>query len=156
MPLRSTSPAVSGSESDDRLCDHVRIVLPNHRRDRVLIPQQNRDEGHHPYFSVPPAGIPALRTIAKSGRYEPPTVVVQVVIGPTLTKLRADSESCNSFRKSPLPISREAEPMQALDVVLAIDARSSSLVTSGFPHVELSKKDTIGVLRAGCGDSSYR
>ena len=125
--------------------------------------QQSRDKGPHPYFSVSPAGIPALSTIAKNGRYEAPTVVVQVVIGPTLTKLRADSESCNSFRKLPLPISREAEPMQTLDVVLlgttagvlAIDARLNSLVTNGFQHVELSKKDTIGVLRAGCGDSSY-
>eukprot|EP00178_Gracilaria_changii_P005191 TRINITY_DN1847_c0_g3_i1.p1 TRINITY_DN1847_c0_g3~~TRINITY_DN1847_c0_g3_i1.p1 ORF type:complete len:438 (-),score=32.55 TRINITY_DN1847_c0_g3_i1:1347-2660(-) len=94
-----------------------------------------------------------LRTAAQDSGYGAPRKIVQKLMGPTSTVLRADCENGFCFLKSPLPISREADTTLTLiklfpsftPVVLQIITELNAFVTRGFHHTELSRADILGI-----------
>lgn len=82
-----------------------------------------------------------------------PRSIIQLLMGPTSTVLRADCEKGACFLKSPLPNSKEGDITHKLAKifpdsvpdVLATNLELNAFVTRGFCHAKLSEKHALGI-----------
>lgn len=94
-----------------------------------------------------------LSTVATESGCDAPYNVVQMLLNPTSTILRADCENGSCFLKSPVLGSREAEITRQLGKifpdstpeVLTVDANLNAFVTRGFFNAKLSDEDALGI-----------